>query len=46
MKAVLTLLNTAFVANNISVMFEAMLSLSAYFTDHCLVILCKFLGDS
>lgn len=33
-------------SGNISVMFEAMLSLSAYFTDHCLVSLCTFLGDS
>ena len=44
MKAVLTSLNTAFLAN-ISVTVQATLSLSAYFIDHCLAVLCKFLGD-
>ena len=43
-KAVLRLLNTAFSAN-ISVTFQATLNLSAYLINHCLAVLCKFLGD-
>ena len=40
-KAVSTSFNTA----NISVTFQATLDLSAYFVNHCLAVLCKFLGD-
>ena len=43
MKAALTSLNTAFA--NISVTFQATLNLPAYFFNHCLAVLCKFLGD-
>ena len=45
MKAALTSLNTAFLQMNISVTFQAPLNLYAYFINHCLVVLCKFLGD-
>ena len=44
MKAVLTSLNTA-VSANISVTFQATLNLSAYLINHCLAVLCNFLGD-
>ena len=30
---------------NISVTFQATLNLSAHLIDHCLAVLCKFLGD-
>ena len=43
MKAVLRLLNAAFLP--ISVTFQATLNLSAYLINHCLAVLCKFLGD-
>ena len=43
-KATLTSLNTAFLAN-ISVTFQATLNLSAYSINHCLAVLCNFLGD-
>ena len=39
MKAVLRSLN------NISITFQATLNLSAYLINHCLAVLCKFLGD-
>ena len=47
MKAVLTSLNTAFlpISVNISVTFQAKLNLYAHFINHCLAVLCKFLGD-
>ena len=45
MKAVLrSLNNTAFLPMNISVTFQATLNLSAYLINHCLAVLCKFLG--
>ena len=44
-KAALTSLNTASVSANISVTFQATLNLSAYFINHCLAVLCKFLVD-
>ena len=40
-KDVLRSLNTA----NISVMFQVTLNLSAYLINHCLAVLCKFLGN-
>ena len=43
MKVVLTSLNTAFLPTSRS--FQATLNLSAYFINHCLAVLCKFLGD-
>ena len=43
MKAVLTSLNTAFPP--ISRSFQATLNLSACFINHCLAVLCKFLGE-
>ena len=43
-KAVLTSLNTAFLPIS-RCTFQAILNLSAYFVDHSLVVLCKFLGD-
>ena len=42
MKAVLT---SNGISANISVTFQATLNLSAYLTNHCLAVLCKFLGD-
>ena len=45
MKAVFTSLNTRGLSANILVKFQATLNLSAYFINHCLVVLCKFLGD-
>ena len=45
MNAVLTSLNTAFLPIYISVTFQATLNLSAHFINHCLAVLCKFLGD-
>ena len=44
-KAVLTSLNSAFQPILISVTFQATLNLSAYLINHCLAVLCKFLGD-
>ena len=44
-KAVLRSLNTVFRTPYISVTFQATLNLSAYLINHCLVVLCKFLGD-
>ena len=41
-KAVLRSLNTAVLP---SVTFQATLNLSAYLINHCLAVLCKFLGD-
>ena len=41
MKAVLTSLN---LSANISVTFQATLNLSAHLINHCLAVLCKFLG--
>ena len=43
-KAVLTSLNTAFLSISWS-MFQATLNPSDYFFNHCLAVLCKFLGD-
>ena len=44
MKAALTSLNTLSLSANISVTFQATLNLSAYSVNHCLAVLCKFLG--
>ena len=44
MKAVLRSLTDGF-SVNISVTFQATLNLSAYLINHCLAVLCKFLGD-
>ena len=45
-KAALTSLNTAFLLIQcISVTFQAALNLYAYSINHCLAVLCKFLGD-
>ena len=44
MKAALTSFKHGLSAD-ISVTFQATLNLSAYFISHCLVVLCKFLGD-
>ena len=43
-KAVLTSLNTAFLPISRS-RFKQRVNLYAYFVNHCLVVLCKFLGD-
>ena len=44
-KAVLRSLNTAFLPISRSRTFQATLNLSAYLINHCLAVLCKFLGD-
>ena len=33
------------ISANVSVTFQATLNLSAYLINHCLAVLCKFLGD-
>ena len=45
MKTALTSLNTDGLSANFSVTFQATVKLSAYFINHCLAVLCKFLGD-
>ena len=44
-KAVLRSLLKHGPSTNISVRFQATLNLSAYLINHCLAVLCKFLGD-
>ena len=45
-KAALTSLNSLDgLSPNISVTFQATLNLSAYFINHYVAVLCKFLGD-
>ena len=45
MKGALTSLNTAFLPIYILAPFQATLNLSAYFINHCLAVLSKFLSD-
>ena len=45
MKIALTSLTRPLISANTSATFQATLSLSAYFINRCLAVLCKFLGD-
>ena len=45
MKAALTSLKQHGLSSNISVTFQATLNLHAYFINHYMAVLCKFLGD-